>query len=398
MEPRGPWQLAFVAVGALGLLVLAGWAHLRFWVRRLSMRLDYASEETLPTPDGSAIELRRVPVPEGAPAENAALPPVLLVHGICANHRNQDVHPDYSLARYLARLGRDVWLLTLRSGRGSRSRAEGARMRFAAMAQLDLPLAVRAILERTGAPQLDYVAFSMGGMLLYASIGAALPESSLRRAVIVGSPGVVGPLPRWLRFVRLVPAWLVPRVPARFGARAAAFLSEWFTTPLHRMIMNPENVAAGITRIALVDCIQDVPGRLLADMMGWAARDGEIRVGGERVLDRLERVRVPALFVAGSTDRIAPPSSVKCAFEAWARGAPEVPKRFVTLGCEYGSRYNYGHGDLALGAHVGVELFEPIARFLGPEERQAIEAPGPEVGPEARREIEARVPVSDADA
>lgn len=48
-------------------------------------------------------------------------------------------------------------------------------------------------------------------------------------------------------------------------------------------------------------------------------------------------------------------------FWAAARGT----QRFV-LGRDYGSKEDYGHGDLALGVHVGVELFEPIARFLGP--------------------------------
>ena len=66
------------------------------------------------TADGSAIELRRVPVPEGV---ERAGPPALLVHGLALNHRNHDMLEDLSLARYMAKRGRDVWLLTLRSGR-----------------------------------------------------------------------------------------------------------------------------------------------------------------------------------------------------------------------------------------------------------------------------------------
>src|SRR5689334_2995779 len=106
--------LALIALAALVLFLFAAWAHLRFWTRRLTLSLEYASSEQILTPDGATIELRRVPIP-GA-AKKAALPPVLLVHGLGANHRNQDLHPDFSLARYLAARGRDVWLLTLRSG------------------------------------------------------------------------------------------------------------------------------------------------------------------------------------------------------------------------------------------------------------------------------------------
>jgi polyhydroxyalkanoate synthase subunit PhaC len=111
-----------IAVAA-ALLVLFTWAHLRYWVRCLTLPLEYVACEVLPTADGSRIELRRVP---RATREGEALPPVLLVHGIGANHRNNDLHPDASLARYLAALGRDVWLVTLRSGLAGLSRREAA--------------------------------------------------------------------------------------------------------------------------------------------------------------------------------------------------------------------------------------------------------------------------------
>jgi hypothetical protein len=39
-----------------------------------------------------------------------------MVHGLSANHRNNDLIPDHSIARHLRAHGRDVWLLTLRSG------------------------------------------------------------------------------------------------------------------------------------------------------------------------------------------------------------------------------------------------------------------------------------------
>jgi polyhydroxyalkanoate synthase len=48
----------------------------------------------------------------------------------------------------------------------------------------------------------------------------------------------------------------------------------------------------------------------------------------------------------------------------------------VVLGRSHGHRADYGHGDLAMGAHAAAELFEPIARFLGDEEVSAIEIPG----------------------
>lgn len=388
---RETWFLLSLSVlGALCAFGLSAWMHLRFWSKRLTLALEYTFAEELTAEDGGVIELRRVPIPEGATEQ--PLPPVLLVHGLAANHRNQDVHPDYSLARYLATLGRDVWLLTLRSGRRPQSRKARARLRFEAMARYDLPLAFATIRERTRKPALDYVGFSMGGMLLYAAIGRSVPAASVRRAVIVGSPGFVA-VSRWLRpLLRLLPRALIPTLRLRLGARAIAFASEWFRTPLHRMVCNPLNVSPGITRAALVNVIEDIPAALHADFTEWASNGGEIRAGGEPALAGLAEIQTPALFMAGTADRIAPISAVRAAFDAWGKRHPRVPKRFVVVGRDFGHHEDYGHGDLVLGAHVGVDLFEPIARFLGPE-GQPEETKGAEAGPAAREEIRERAAV-----
>ncbi|WP_437690009.1 lipase family alpha/beta hydrolase [Sorangium sp. So ce176] len=386
------WTFGAYLLVALALAVLAAiglWAHLFYWVKRLTLPLEYSVEEALRTEDGAQIEIRRVPCPTGASAQ-PDLPPIVLVHGIAANHRNQDIHPDYSLARHLAALGRDVWLLTLRSGR-LLTRLERRSVRFSAMVRYDLPCAFGAILMRTGARSLDYVGFSMGGMLLYAALGRSVPEHQVRRVVVVGSPGRFT-LPA--RLMRFLPGRLLPGVPLRLMARSVAFASEWLPTPIHHAVANPRNVPPGVTRLALVNCIEDIPAALNADFAAWMTSDGEIRVDGERVLDGLASVSAPALFIAGSADRIAPVPSVRAAFDAWGRDHPETPKRFLVLGRDFGAREDYGHGDLAVGAYTGAELFEPIARFLGPDP-QPEGAPGPETGAPALEAIQARQPTSE---
>jgi pimeloyl-ACP methyl ester carboxylesterase len=340
------------------------WAHLRFWERRLGVIVPYAEERRIATPDGTYIELRRLS-PIG---EHESRPPIVLVHGLGANHRNYDLNEDLSLARHLSVAGRDVWLVTLRSGLSRRTRAETRVVRFAAMVHHDLPLAVSTVLEATGAEQVDYIGFSMGGMLLYAAIGHTLPEAQLRRVVIIGSPGLVRsplglPLPRF--FGRL-PAWLIPTARLRLLARSGAFASEWLRTPLHHVIFNPRNVAPGIARMSLVNVIEDVPGPLNLDFLIWAASsDGRLRLDGQDVLERLARVRCPALFFAGAADRIAPPAAVRAAYDAWGSAVDGGMKQFVVLGSEFGSEADYGHGDLAVGRHAKRDLFLPIDVFLG---------------------------------
>jgi pimeloyl-ACP methyl ester carboxylesterase len=359
------WTLTTLTlIGLVALLIsaFAGWAHLRFWTRRLTLSLEYASSTQLTTPDGATIELRRVPIPSAA--TKVDLPPVLLVHGIGANHRNNDLHPDFSLARYLAARGRDVWLLTLRSGLRPRRWAERQRVRFGAMVENDLPVAVSSVLESTGASALDYVGFSMGGMLLYAAIGRSVPEAQIRRVVIVGSPGRVG-VARWMRpLIRLVPRALVPTMRFRLGAAGIAFASEWLKTPMHAVTINPGNVAKGITRAALINLVEDIPGPLYADFLEWAGTDGEIRTTRGAALAGLVGVGTPVLFLAGTADKLAPIPAVRRAFDAWGKDVPNASKRFVSVGRAHGHAQDYGHGDMAIGATVAVDLFAPIASFL----------------------------------
>ena len=346
--------LAVVIVFAL----LTAW-HYRFWVRRLGQPVEYAERHDLRMPDGLPISLHRL-----APPDDPRTPPVLLVHGIASDHRNVDEREDRSLARHLHARGRDVWLLTLRSGQPGLSLRERARVDFRSMVDHDLPRAIAFVLAQTQRPALDYVGFSMGGILLYAALGRSLASASLRRVATIGSPARVAPPIRALRVLGFLPRVVFRVVWLRMFARMGAFAVDALATPLHRQVYNPHNVEPGAAGGALVNLIQDVPAPLSADFAKWALGDGVIRVDGEDILAGLGEVEVPALFIAGAVDNIARPEAVRAAFEAWGRERDAVDKRFVVLGREQGCAQDYGHGDLAIGERVEAELFTPLADFL----------------------------------
>ena len=355
-----PWNLALLAVVAVVLTFAATWLHLWLFARRYGLPMPYDHFELVRAPDGGRFELRRVSPSVAA----VAAPPVLLVHGICANHRNQDISPDASLARFLAARGRDVWLLTLRSGRMRRWREGPLRPAgFESMTRHDVPMAIARVRELTGADKLDYVGFSMGGMLLYASLGRTIEEAHLRRVAVVGSPGRVQPPVGVPRFLRFLPRIVVPPILTGMLGTGFAFLSEWFATPMHRMILNPKNVAPGMTKLALVECVQDVPGTLIADFMIWSTTGGVVRVQGKDILDGLHLVTLPALFVAGADDRVGTARAVHAAFDAWGAEANPI-KRFLLLGTASGAEHDYGHGDLAVGHRLTEDLYPVIAKFI----------------------------------
>ena len=367
-HPAMFWMLVLLGVVALV------WLYRAVCVPWLGVRVHYDSSERLETEDGSAIELRRLGPPE--PTTTPSLPPVLVVHGIGFNHRNLDLHPDRSLARHLASLGRDVWLVTLRSGRTRVRLRERARMSFAAMVRHDLPLAVRVVLERTGRRQLDYLGFSMGGMLLFAALGRTVAQTSIRRAVFIGSPAQVLVWPLVGRLARLVtwPRWLPTlwlEVPGQLVAWFAGVLPSFF----HRLFLNSRNVPRGFVRLALIEGVRNIPGRLNLDFARWAASGGEVRVDEEPILGALGETEIPALFFAGGADRLAPEAAVECGYRAWAAARPQTPKRFVLCAERAGAAADYGHGDLAFGTHAPEDVYAPAAGFLNEDEAQEKMAP-----------------------
>lgn len=338
---------------ALVLAALGGaWAlHVWFWVRRLRVPLAYDEVHALTAPDGGHLELRRLRGPQGP-----GCTPVLLVHGLAANHRNLDALPDASLARLLHGRGRDVWLLTLRAALPRRSRGRPAR--FEAMARHDLPTAVAAVLGRTASRRLDFVGFSMGGMLLYAALARAyLDAAPLRRVVALGAPAHLHVPLCLLRPALYLPRWLTPSLPLRLAARSLAFAVGFARTPLHRMLYNPANLTAAEAARAMVNVLEDIPAELGADLAALA-RSGTLLQPPQ--LARLGGVAAPALFLAGANDELAPPSAVRVAFEAW--GGQD--KRYRELGTRDGAPGDFGHGDLAVGHVAQAVVFPPIAAFL----------------------------------
>jgi polyhydroxyalkanoate synthase subunit PhaC len=350
-----------VVFAILAVVIVLAVAHVAYWQRRLFVPTDYAHEQVLDTEDGCIIVLRRLPRPDG----DIAGPPVLMVHGLCANHRNHDLVPDHSVARHLRACGRDVWLVTLRSGHRMRTWRSRSRVRFDHMVEHDLPLAIREVLRHTAATQVDYVGYSMGGMLMYAAIADPDVRERVRRVVIVGSPPILRvpwPLRGVMHVGARLPRALVPTVHARFFATSFAFASELAFTPMHRLLAGERAaLRRGIVPRAMVSAIADIAGPLAADFCSWQSRcGGHVTYRGTPVLAFLPAAEMPALFIAGVLDPLGRVESIRSAFDAW--GAPE--KQLVVLGREHGARSDYSHGDMVMTEHAREEVFEPIARFL----------------------------------
>jgi pimeloyl-ACP methyl ester carboxylesterase len=352
-----------IAVVVVPILVLALlWCHLRFWRRRLEVPHEYLSTERVALPDGGVMELRRAVSSHTHAPQASERVPVLLTHGLAMNHRCVDLSHDRSLASELLRDGRDVWLLTTRSGGERWSLRGGSHNHFAAMVEHDFPQAIERVLQITGHKQLDIAGFSMGGMLVYASVARTVPAERIRRVVFMACPGIIPPL-GVLNLSRFLPVQLTPAVPLRLWMRTLAFAPSLVPAVLRRFLYNPDNFEPMMERRMMWHAWADISGPLGRDFIGWSVR-GSFSVRDHDVLSGLSRISVPALFFAGGADQLAPVASVKAAFEAWGSEV-EVEKTLLVLQRgEHGVEIDYGHCDLVMGRGVVRDVFEPVRKFL----------------------------------
>jgi pimeloyl-ACP methyl ester carboxylesterase len=341
----------FLVVAAL--LALATWAHYLFWSWRL--RLPDPADETLraTTGDGWSLALaRRRPRAAVRPV------PVLLVHGIAANHLCMDFPmARLSLAAHLAEAGFDCFSVDLR-GHGRSGPGRGARRRwdFDDYVKQDLPAAVAAVRRATGAEQVAVVGHSQGALLGMAACGT-VPD---RVAALVAIAG-----PAWFRAPRPIAlaarfAFLFTGRLNRFLARCLAPFAGWFRVPLGDIAWNANNVDGPVYRRVLANVVEDVPRGVLREFAEWIRTNTWRSIDGEvdyRAL--IGRARQPALFVAAEDDRLAPPAIVRLAHDHWGG-----ERAYWVAGKEGGLGAPYGHSDLLFGRRAPEEVFPRIAEWL----------------------------------
>lgn len=248
--------------------------------------------------------------------------PVLLIHGFGQNRYAWHL-PARSVANHLARAGFDVFNLDLR-GHG-RSRHFGARPPRSVDDYVteDLPAAVDEVLSHSGGRPVFLVGHSLGGLVSYAaaprlegavagvvSIGSpyhftrgsfslqaiALFFEGLRRARVphVGLPLPLYPIGKVMRTIRRVadsPFYPIP-------------LRGWHAGALEPHVLD-QHLRLAFDRGGLAE---------MRNMFDWAAQK---RFGGPTndYVERFESMNVPLLVVAGQNDDLAPPASVRPAYE-----------------------------------------------------------------------------------
>jgi len=352
-------HIIFGALAIVAVFVLNGY----FW--GWLYRTDTEQDETLyfRTPDGWRLALHHY-----RPSGKVIGLPVILCHGMGANRYVFDAASAPSLARFLTRHGRDVWVPELRgSGMSGKPRLFYSDVPYSWSFQdhlvQDVPAIIAAVLQRTGAPSVHWIGHSMGGMLIEAHL-ACQKEPPLASATAIGAPADFSHMSFVVLRIMARLRWslkITPLPPMPFNGRlilpVAHKMPRWLLG-----LFNPPNVGACVSRrIVALGSELITSKRLWLDMGGYVDRGVFAPENGGPYLDGLSESTVPLLVVAGALDRVAPPETVTPACSA-DQGPQKT--RCLIFGKETGCVEDYGHMDLLVGLRSEQEVFPALLAWL----------------------------------
>jgi alpha-beta hydrolase superfamily lysophospholipase len=351
----------------------------RFVKELVVLRLRSAGGKEVPL---AMIRKRHAPRLRRDVTLGGTLAPVLLVHGYGQNRYAWHL-PARSFSNYLARAGFDVFNLDLR-GHG-RSRHLGAHRpaHVADYVREDVPAAVEEVQRISGGRPIFYVGHSMGGLIGYAA--AASLTGALAGVITLGSP---------YHFARgSWPLMLVGSVLLALDGRLPV-------TQHHAAALKPLGEAMRVFRAFVESPIFPLPIRgfaarsmepvVLGQHMSLAMDSGSVvvlnnlflggvesRQSGHRLggltgyAGAFEGVDLPLLIVAGTKDDLAPPASVRPAYDH-SRAQDKTYRTFPR-----------GHIDLIVGRDAPLTVWPLLeawmkkrTRAASPEERRPARARG----------------------
>ncbi|MDP8225108.1 MAG: alpha/beta fold hydrolase [Candidatus Lernaella stagnicola] len=346
------WLVAIVAIAMMALYV-AG--RLLFRKQPLADQILFAL-----TDDDRMVAIWRF-LPKGDTPKKI---PVILQHGLGANHLNFDMHEEVSLCRYLAARGYDVFAPDLRSGGLSLPRKWGAidrwNIRFEHFVEQDLPAVFAEIQRATGRKKVHYVGHSMGGL-----IGYALAEGEygkrMQSLTAVAGPAIFGHMQQFRSLLPLRPLMRPFKViHQRLWTTIIALPAYLWPRFAGTNLVNPENVTGKTVAIAAVNALENMPRDLLLQFAQWVEHRQWGSEREEPYEELLDRITCPIYCLGGPVDHFCPPG----ANESIVDRVSSRKKQYRMFSRANGDLADYGHGDLIIGITAPREIFTSILAWL----------------------------------
>jgi len=339
------------------------------------------------TADGWTLVARRY---RPAAGKAAALPPVILCHGLTYNAAFWDLDPSCSLATYLAGQGFDVWAVDLRgSGLSEKwvyrlddapEALIGGALRRATKGKLgsqgyqtvdpkaanwtldhhiayDVPAFVQLVCARTGEDQVSWVGHSMGGIVALCHL-SRYQNPGIGRLVTVGSQVTMENGQLVLPFLEQM---LLTRQRQMTGNLTAEELVAQTKTSVNNLFFNVSHVDQKIYD-ALTGPATDVPAiGVMRQYMDLASKGQLTDSKGQFSYARaLGNMKVPILISCGAQDRFAPPTVQKYLYDH----VGSTDKTLIVFGAQHGFAADAGHDDALVGRTSRAQVYPVIDRWL----------------------------------
>lgn len=315
------------------------------------------------TDDGWRLALHVYEPPTGAPPRRH---PVLLCHGLGANHVAFDVHADVSLARHLARRGYLALALDLR-GHGHSEHPTGRGPRrfgwsFDDYLEHDVRAAVAFAKARSGAPAVHWIGHSMGGILGYVHVARG-GSADFATMTAIGSSLDYSDSPSGFHALAPLLGLLdrIPAVPVGLLARATSLLVGRVETRFQKFNVWASNIDPAHWRHVSARGFHAVSPPVMAQLAtamqpgGLRSRDGSVMY-----FDALASATTPVLAIAGERDEQCSPDAARRTLDATGSKRRELR----VFGRSHGHADDYGHFDLLIGRRATLEVFPHVDRFL----------------------------------
>ena len=307
----------------------------------------------IPTEDGAQIYVEHF--------QNAG-PSIILAHGISSNHRFWNLNTTHSLALFLHEKGFDVYNMDFR-GHGFATHTSKGEKQIQGWTIDSYGIDIHAIIQhiRHQRPQERpmYLGHSLGGLALISYL-AQYGSQSIKAMIVVASPFDFRHQEPVLRLARAGASVSILPVPTPMLARIAAFFSN---TPAHidSLLWGKDTISPKIRKELYNSIVSPMTPKELLHLSKTLSQDAfSPAVGSHTYTKNLSEHDIPALFLAGRADRIAPVDRVLGYYNALGSS----DKEFRILGKDYGFSIDYGHLDYALARIAPKEVFPIISAWL----------------------------------
>lgn len=355
MSPESPRLLLLVAALLLAGLLWALW--LALVRRRYRLTVGEPVRHTVQASDGWKLAIY-----ERQPAKRQFEEPVLLCHGLSANHHTFDFEPPYSLAHHLCEAGFACFSIDWRGTGGSAIRfGRSRRYTIDDHIHFDASALLETALLKSGARKAFWLGHSLGGLIGYA-FAQQLGKDKLSGLLALGAP-VFFAYPPWMRrflFMGTLAAWPFSLPHRLLGVSLSPFLG-YGPLPFSELVMSPGSISPAVQRKAFSHLATSIGRGVLLQLMDWVKNDAFRSVDGKvNWREGLRGLKAPLLVMGGSADKLAPPDALKGQFEL----AGSEDKTLVVFGTDRGDKGDYGHGDLLFGTHAPSEVYPVVSQWL----------------------------------